>query len=484
MNPCSFSTARAKGWPVLALMAALGPGWAHCGTGQFSADVYDAVKPSVLRITCSNRAATGFVWTKPDTAVTALHVVAGCDRIAAYYEGLKITRPATVAKVLRRADLVLLRISDAPNVPVLETDARAPSLTDPLSTLGYPLQIPNMSSTSLQLRYGAHTLRAIVPDSVAQSLSGGSPSLDLEIDSIEGHLLPGHSGAPIFNLQHKVVAIADGGLENGAAALSWGIPAHFLTQLAASNEDPGVVRQVAGQEHAALFAAETESRNLGETQCSGTTLTKLRSARFADLYRSVDDPAGLLQSIQTIRIDPSNIEFDVYQHLNSGATFVLPSGAVLEQASNGDCTAHLPSGRVELRIRLAVLSSPAEVQARSQAFEQSLVDNKARGWIPDAQWTNAAPLSRFDGLLVRRRGYEHLKMFPMYQDKYLFEVLAARNNLFIGSAALQNADPSWNQKVTACGAMPAAPACADVRQYAVDWVKAMLGIQLTTFPVG
>jgi hypothetical protein len=99
-------------------------------------------------------------------------------------------------------------------------------------------------------------------------------------------------------------------------------------------------------------------------------------------------------------------------------------------------------------------------------------------------WTNAVPLTRFDGLLVRRRGYEHMKLFPMYQDKYLFEVLAARNNLFIGSAALQQTTPQWNQKVAACTATPSAFACNDVRQYAVDWVKAMLGIQLTTFPVG
>ena len=99
-------------------------------------------------------------------------------------------------------------------------------------------------------------------------------------------------------------------------------------------------------------------------------------------------------------------------------------------------------------------------------------------------WTNATPLTRFDGLIVRRRGYEHVKLFPMYQDKYLFEVMAARNNVFIGSAVLQATTLQWNQKVTACNATPNATSCEDVRQYAVDLVKAMLGVQLTTFPVG
>jgi Trypsin-like peptidase domain len=466
----------------MALLALSAP---RLGTAvQFNADVYDEIKPSVIRVSCSNKAATGFLWSSPDTAVTALHVVAGCDKISAYYESLKVSRPAKVIKVLRRADLVLLKISDAPNARALVVDPTPPALTDHLSTLGYPLQIMSMSSTSLQLRYGGKTLRNIVPDSVAQSLSGGSPSLDLEIDSIEGHLLPGHSGAPIFNQQRKIVAIADGGLENGAAALSWGIPAHFLNQLANSDEHPETTVAAAAPGHAVLFSAETESRNLGETTCSGATLTKLRSATFAQLYKSVDDPAGLLQTIQTIKIDPSNITFDVYQHLTSGATFVLPTGAELKQDANGDCVASLPSGKVRLHIQVGILSSPLEVQAKSLAFERDLVDGNTQGWIPDQQWTNFIPLTRFDGLLVRRRGYQHVKMFPMFQDKYLFEVLAMRNNVFIGSAALQQTTLQWNQKIAVCNTAPNAPQCADVLQYAADLVKAMLGVQLTTFPVG
>jgi hypothetical protein len=56
--------------------------------------------------------------------------------------------------------------------------------------------------------------------------------------------------------------------------------------------------------------------------------------------------------------------------------------------------------------------------------------------------------------------------------------------MFIGSAALQSTTPQWNQKIAQCNVTPNAPACADVRQYAVDLVKAIIGIQLTTFPVG
>lgn len=479
-----YSVAQRLRWPLLgaALLALSAP--RPSAAFQFSASVYDEMKPSVIRVSCSNKAATGFLWSSPDTAVTALHVVSGCGNVTVYYEALKVSRPASVIKVLRRADLALLKISDAPSARVLQVDPRQPSLTDQLSTLGYPLQILSMSSTSLQLRYGGKTLRNIVPESVAQALSGGSPSLDLEIDSIEGHLLPGHSGAPIFNEQRKIVAIADGGLENGAASLSWGIPAQFLNQLASSNERPETSISGAGAAHAVLFSAESEAKNMGEVSCAGLTLTKLRSASFSQLSKSIDDPAGMLQTVQMTGVDPRNATFDVYQHLPSGATIVLPSGAELRQAANGDCASLLPSGKVLLRIDLGILASPLQVDAKSLAFERSLAEKNLQGWIPDPQWTNVAPLTRFDGLMVRRRAYSHIKTFPMYQDKYIFEVLAVRNNVFIGSAAINATTPQWNQKIAACRNSPMAPDCADVRQFAVDWFKSMLAIQLTTFPVG
>jgi hypothetical protein len=214
------------------------------------------------------------------------------------------------------------------------------------------------------------------------------------------------------------------------------------------------------------------------------TLTKLRSATFTQLVKSADDPAGLLQMIRMVNADISNLTFDVYQHLTSGATIVIPSSAELVQAANGDCAASLASGKVQLRIQLGVLASPLDVQARIMAFENALTDGKARGWVADPVWTNGTASNRFDGLRFQRAGFKHLKLFPMYQDKYLFPVLAVRNSMFIGSAAFRMSTPQWNQKIAACNATPNAPACADAREYAVDLVRAMLGVQLTTFPVG
>jgi S1-C subfamily serine protease len=476
----AFSTARNK----FACLAAAGAALLLLPAFQFNATVYDEVKPSVVRVACpaDNRAATGFLWSNPGTAVTALHLVTGCANITVFYEVPGVQRTATIAKVLRHADLALLKIDNPPNARVLVAETRAPALTEHLSTLGFPLQIRTMTSTSLQLRYGGKTLRDIVPDSVAQSLSGGSPSLDLEIDSIEGHLLPGHSGAPVFNEQRKVIAVADGGLENGAAAVSWAIPAKFLTQLSSSTENTAAPR---GGRNASLFSSETEAQNRGETACSGQVLTKLRSTMFQQASNSADDPKGVYQLVQFFGVDPSSFEFDVYQHLDSGATFVVPAGARLVKTAGGDCAASFSSGKVEMRLQLAIMASPLLAQEKSLAFEKMLAGKDQLGWAPDATWTYLMPVPRFDGMVVRRRAWYHVRMIPaMFQDKYAFEALAVRNAVFIGSAAMYSATPEIAQQINLCRYSPNLPACAGIRTFVSDWVRAVLAIQLTTFPVG
>jgi len=466
---------------LLQTLSALAAGY------QFSASVYDEVKRGIVRVSCGDRSATGFLWSSPDTAVTAWHAVAGCGDISLYFEAQQVTRRANIAKVLRRADLALLKIVDAPAGRVLVAETASPSLTEPLSVLGYPLQVRSMTNTPLQLRYGGKTLRNIVPESIARQLSQGSPSLDLEIELIEGHLLPGNSGGPIFNQQRRIVAIADGGLENGAAAVSWGIPAKYLAELAASTDSTNSQQDVtagARQMHL-LFAAETEAKNRGEITCSGLTLTRLRTANFSQIAGSVDNPLGLYQLVQFFQVNPSNFSFDVYQHLPSGATFVVPEGARLGPDAGGDCVADASSGHIDLHLQVGVLGSANEAQAKAQGFELAWAGGNGRGWMADPQWSNWTPYYRFDGLVVQRRAYMHVSDFyPSFMDQYGFETVAIRRNVFIGLATRYRLTPDFSQQLNACRMMPAAPACAEVVRFFGKWVQSVLSVQLTTFPVG
>ncbi len=172
-----------------------------------------------------------------------------------------------------------------------------------------------MTSTELHLAYGPKTLGETLPESVRGQLSNGSPSLNLEIDHIDGHLLPGHSGAPIFNQQQRVIAVADGGLENGAVAVSWAIPAKYVNQLLTSGQ--AVTAVGGGLKSNLLFAAESETKDYGKVTCSQHSFTKLRSIAYTSASTSADDPTGLFQLVQYFAVDPSRIQFDVYQHLQS-----------------------------------------------------------------------------------------------------------------------------------------------------------------------
>src|SRR4051812_15504992 len=56
-----------------------------------------------------NRVGTGFAWRSAKEVVTALHVVAGCQQVMVYSERNQQSYRASVARVLRRADLALVQ---------------------------------------------------------------------------------------------------------------------------------------------------------------------------------------------------------------------------------------------------------------------------------------------------------------------------------------------------------------------------------------
>lgn len=461
---------------------------------------------SVLRVDATNcegnprleRHASGFVYRDRASAVTAMHVVADCENLSVYYQNAKVARKAAVIHRDSDADLVLLAITDPPDVKPLLTDPHVPGLSDPLQVLGFPLQIPSMSSTSLHLRFGGQTLKEIVPETVRTSLAqNGSPSLDLSITNIEGHLVPGLSGAPIFNGSSRVVAVGDGGLENGAVGISWGVPAAALAHLLVANDAAPQPhfhrRQPGGQPGSSaaaggnLFAAESEAADLGTVTCSGLSLTKLRTVTFPQIAASTDDMQGLGFIAGYFSIDPSSYQFDVYQNLASGASIVLPAGAVLSPDGTKGCIARTDNGNVTLRVEAGHGASLSQLQLQSQKFELDAVGGSANNWFPDSTFTYPAPHPRFDNLLVRRRAWTHgtMGINGMVQDAYLFETFAGRGDLLLGTSALNTGiTPAQAQGWNLCRSNPAMQGCDAMRASAQAWVSAVLAVHLTTFPIG
>jgi Trypsin-like peptidase domain len=460
---------------------------------------FTAVAPSILRLTATNcvgntglldgRTATAFIWRDKSTAITALHVVSGCSTINVWYQTLRVLKTAQISKVYRDGDLALLTIKEAmPVSPLIESD-HPPTLSDQLQALGFPLQSPTMSSTALRLRFGGQTLDDIVPTAIKTLLlSAKSPSLTLNITNIEGHLVPGLSGAPVLNSQSRVVSIGDGGLENGTVGISWGIPVQALTRLVSSTE---VVNPTSlGAPPRALFAAETESMNRGEVVCSGVTLTKLRTVMFANISGSTDDALGLQQLVNFFGIDPRGFQYDVYQHLASGATMVVPAGASLRSGTAG-CTYANPSApNIIMRLQIAPAVGNAETIQVATSQELTAGGGSAQGWFADNAFTNVSSSTRSDGLLVRRKAFVHLDptlIAPnsMPQDKYLFETLAARNGFELNASVVNNdSTVENNKKAMTCRVAPSVNGCDEINRITDAWVRSVIAVHLATFPIG
>jgi len=94
---------------------------------------------------------------------------------------------------------------------------------------------------------------------------------------------------------------------------------------------------------------------------------------------------------------------------------------------------------------------------------------------------------RFDGLVVRRRGYMHTMMLggQIAQDRYLFETLAVRGKVFLGSSVTNAYEQTtFMRNATPCYANSGAPGCTEIIAVIRAWVQGVLSVHLSTFPIG
>jgi S1-C subfamily serine protease len=211
------------------------------GKADISAEVFGRISPAIAQVRARNcrdgeaRSGTGFLYDRGDRLVTALHVVAGCTRIDAFFEragGRTII--ASVDRVLERVDLALLRLERSAGTPLIASGDR-PAANDELSVIAFFLGAPTMDNKPLRVTFGNSKLSSMLPAQVRDDLAR-SQALDIgmEIVRLDGHLLPGASGAPLVDRQGRVVAIGSGGLKSGAASISWGLLGEHLERLVRS----------------------------------------------------------------------------------------------------------------------------------------------------------------------------------------------------------------------------------------------------------
>ena len=217
---------------VVGCLGALATAFGPAAWGQMLAsDQREQIARSVAQIQArdcagqADRSGSGFLWKSDHELVTALHVVAGCTTIDAFFERLGgLTRRARIEHVLQGVDLALLSIEGV-GAPPLRVATRQPEVSETLEAIGFYLGVPSMGNKELKVAFGLSRLGDMLPEQLYRQVkAGGGISPDIEIIRLNGHLLPGLSGAPILDTQGEVMGIGSGGLESGAAAVSWALP--------------------------------------------------------------------------------------------------------------------------------------------------------------------------------------------------------------------------------------------------------------------
>ena len=458
-----------------------------------SLSVMNRVSSAVTKVTCQGGGAgTGFVWSQRDKVVTALHVVVGCNRILVDFQNAGVRRPARIERVLKHADLALLHVENPPNLSPLTSALNNPELHDELVAMGYEFDAPTMSSKNLEMSFGSSELQDILPAPARLEVSrAGMPSLSLQVLRLQGHLVPGLSGAPIINHQGLVVAVADGGLESGAASTSWALPVENVNRLITSRESVAVISRSTKSITKTLFRADREVERGPEIRCGGMTLTKLRTRSYAELRRTTDDPEGtevIKQIAELAEIDVSRLVFDIYVHSSSGATLAVPSGlSIIEDGR--DCVTTAFDGALQLRVRGAW---PTNTRRTAQQFLDETMIATGLGWTPEPGFTYDKPHARFDGFNVNRASYHGadksdvglLYGVPTVKAN-AFETSLARGETFLGLIIFNYDNRTFRPEVTIqCAMLPNNSICQYINAEQRLWISMLLGAYLSTFPVG
>lgn len=325
---------------------------------------------------------TGFVWKQKDWIVTSLHAMHPKGNVTVIYNSGDLGI-ADVIKVYERADLVLLKVRDVSSlsadvVPLLKYSSAAIPRKTEMTAIGYGLGAK--ASRGNPLKRGdiasPETLERALPVEAVKKLKGYEiPDLELDIIMLDGSLLPGFSGSPIFNDKTgELIAIGEGGLENGTQALSWGIPAKYLAELEKStnsivstdfigsplhhssavkitNED--VKAKIEEQPDMDIYAElELLSEQYSSIVYDDYEFFYVKTRTYEELYETsfdTDNLDSLRMEFESLGLylDFSLFEFDVYEDPFHGVILVVPAGMPLGLDNYGylfaDLTA-LPMG--------------------------------------------------------------------------------------------------------------------------------------------
>lgn len=456
-----------------------------------SSAVLKEVAKSVVRITAGSTSAVhkvgaGFLWPDPGHVVTALHVVDGShEQITVFFiENGKIVEssPATVERVLKASDLVLLRLTTAQSRTALRIDTRTLEEHAQLAALGFPLGARSLNEIPLTLRrLGGTVLDDLLsPGLRALWKKDSYPSTQSQILNLSGPLIKGYSGGPVVDEQGLVVGIGNGGLEGGAASISWAIPALQLEQLRRSNE----VRLPNSPVVENLFTADVvdPSADQAIVELDDVRLAMLRTRGFSRLAATADDkPALLALAAELQDFAPQLFRYDIYTDLPSGATLAVPAGLSLA-VKGGELGVETGDGRIQMIVEIFRFHSDKALMDRFNTFVEQLTEDLEM--VPNLRWHRRVQtgMETFVGRDVFYGVTRH--QGQVVRLKCIYTVVAGNTGMrtVLLAAAVDNECTDENIAMeSSCRAGLYHPACPALVAPRRLFAQLLLGIQFSTF---
>jgi len=291
---------------------------------------------------------SGFIWKEKDWVVTSLHAMKPGGTIQVQYLDQNWCF-AKIIKVNVAADLVLLQITEgnipAGVIPLQAYSSMTLNFGDEIVAIGYNSGSKGSSTRSMKKGFvDPETLETLVPKKDRETIeASGLPDINLNIIYLDGSLLPGYSGSPVYDKHGSLVGIGDGGLEGGASNVSWIIPAKFLSDLENSSVTalPANFSTIA-QHFSAEVEVDITSENPDDIEDvfadeyqsyeGGDFLfyyTKTRT--LVEMYNTSYDPGNIDKIVDefeasNLHVDYNVMSYDIYEDANSGIVVAIPEG--------------------------------------------------------------------------------------------------------------------------------------------------------------
>jgi hypothetical protein len=359
----------------------------------------DIVSLRVVNVLSGGLRSTGFFWKNSNWIVTTLHSIGNSSDVElAYHDG--VPHHASVIRVLKKADLVLLQSDENISNEKFQVQTfYLPAVDTRLFTVGYYLDHSGFQSIDLTVgllektsREGdagitnGNTLGDILDFQLQSAVARlGFPNLAAKIIFLSGQILHGYSGAPVVDRDGNLVGIADGGLENGAAGISWCVTSDYLSQLENSPDQfPSGNQQIN-----ILFAADI-GKDLGvDVPLGEFNFKKIRTMSFRQIdltaqYSSTESLGlrQLLTYFSNLNVPYADFRFDVYTEEHSGYTILVPAGRELTE-ENGDLTVRDAENNLAMVYHI---STSENIQQSFWDYENSIMQGFGQGQGPS--WVN------------------------------------------------------------------------------------------------